>query len=225
MSTLFPILLCFCPTTFNYLPLFCWVKILFFTHIKHPCVLQSIYADISRASLVAQTVKRVPTMRESRVWSLGREDPLEKEMATHFSIHAQKIPWTEEPGGRQPMGSQRVGHDALMIILTIFGMLVNSLGLKNKEIYVPLRRGQVSTVLWLRNYHSWHMSYLFVNYLGNMYFLVSHKISHKILYIHYIPWFQISRKKTDSSINNFWTTGYPSENKSKFPSSQIHQTE
>ena len=45
------------------------------------------------------------------VRSLGREDPLEKEMATHFSIHAWKIPWTEEPGGLQSMGSQRVGHD------------------------------------------------------------------------------------------------------------------
>ena len=45
------------------------------------------------------------------VRSVGREDPLEKEMATHFSIHAWKIPWTEEPGGLQSMGSQRVGHD------------------------------------------------------------------------------------------------------------------
>ena len=64
-----------------------------------------------RASLVAQTVKRLPTMRETRVQSLGREDPLEKEMATHSSILAWRIPWTEEPGGLQSMGSQRVGHD------------------------------------------------------------------------------------------------------------------
>ena len=63
------------------------------------------------ASLVAQTVKRLPTMRETWVQSLGREDPLEKEMATHSSILAWKIPWTEEPGGLQSMGSQRVGHD------------------------------------------------------------------------------------------------------------------
>ena len=63
------------------------------------------------ASLVAQTVKRLPTMQETRVWSLGQEDPLEKEMATHSNIHAWKIPWTEEPGGLQSMGSQRVGHD------------------------------------------------------------------------------------------------------------------
>ena len=63
------------------------------------------------ASLVAQTVKRLPTMRETWVRSLGREDPLEKEMATHSSILAWKIPWTEEPGRLQSMGSQRVGHD------------------------------------------------------------------------------------------------------------------
>ena len=62
-------------------------------------------------SLVAQMVKRLPTMQETWVRSLGREDPLEKEMATHSSILAWKIPWTEEPGGLQSMGSPRVGHD------------------------------------------------------------------------------------------------------------------
>ena len=63
------------------------------------------------ASLVAQWVKRLPTMRETRVQSLGREDPLEKEMATHASTLAWKIPWMEEPGGLQSIGLQRVGHD------------------------------------------------------------------------------------------------------------------
>ena len=63
-----------------------------------------------KASLVAQTVKRLPTMRETRVRSLGRENPLEKEMATHSSILAWRIQWAEEPGGLQSMGSQRVGH-------------------------------------------------------------------------------------------------------------------
>ena len=56
-------------------------------------------------------VKYLPTMRETRVQSLGWEDPLEKEMATHSSILAWKIPWTEEPGRLQSMGLQRVGHD------------------------------------------------------------------------------------------------------------------
>ena len=63
------------------------------------------------ASLVAKIVKHLPTMRETRFLSLGWEDPLEKEMATHSSTLAWKIPWTEEPGRLQSMGSQRVGHD------------------------------------------------------------------------------------------------------------------
>ena len=60
---------------------------------------------------VAETVKRLPTMRETQNLSLGQEDPLEKEMATHSSTLAWKIPWTEEPGRLQSMGSQRAGHD------------------------------------------------------------------------------------------------------------------
>ena len=60
---------------------------------------------------VAQRLQCLPAMRETWVPSLGREVPLEKEMATHSSILARRIPWTEEPGGLQSMGSQRVGHD------------------------------------------------------------------------------------------------------------------
>ena len=56
-------------------------------------------------------VKNLPAMQETRVQSLGGKDPLEKEMAIHSSIVAWKIPWTEEPGGLQSMGSQRVRHD------------------------------------------------------------------------------------------------------------------
>ena len=63
------------------------------------------------ASLVAQSLKRLPAMKETWVRSQGREDPLEKEMATHSSILAWRIPWLEEPGGLQSSGSQRVGHD------------------------------------------------------------------------------------------------------------------
>ena len=63
------------------------------------------------ASLVAQRVKRLPTMPETWVRSLGQEDPLEKGKATHSSILAWKIPWTEKPGRLQSMESQRVGHD------------------------------------------------------------------------------------------------------------------
>ena len=63
------------------------------------------------ASLAAQLVKNMPTRQETWVQSLGWDDPLEKGMATPSSILSWKIPWTEEPGGVQSMGSHRVGHD------------------------------------------------------------------------------------------------------------------
>ena len=69
------------------------------------------FLTYDRTSLVAQMVKCLPTMWETQVQSLGREDPLGKEMATHSSTLAWKIPWTEEPGRLQSMGLQRVGHD------------------------------------------------------------------------------------------------------------------
>ena len=65
----------------------------------------------SLASPVAQRVKDLPLMWETQVRSLGGEDPLEEEMATHSSVLAWKTPWTEEPGGLQSTGSQRAGHD------------------------------------------------------------------------------------------------------------------
>ena len=61
---------------------------------------------------MAQMVKNLPAVQETWVRSLGWEDPPEKEMATDFSILARRIPWTEEPGGRQSMGLQRVRHAA-----------------------------------------------------------------------------------------------------------------
>ena len=67
--------------------------------------------DVSLSCMVAQAVKHLPTMQETWVRSLGQEDPLEKEMSTHSSTLAWKIPWTEEPDRLQSMGSQRVGHD------------------------------------------------------------------------------------------------------------------
>ena len=60
---------------------------------------------------MAQRVKNLPTVQETQIRSLDQEDPLEREMATHSSILAWRIPWTEEPGGLQSLGSQRVGHD------------------------------------------------------------------------------------------------------------------
>ena len=63
------------------------------------------------ASLIAQLVKNSPALQETQVRFLSQEDPLEEGMATHSSILAWRIPWTEEPGGLQFIGSQRVGHD------------------------------------------------------------------------------------------------------------------
>ena len=74
------------------------------------CVCVCVYLYFG-ASLLAQSVKNLPAVQETWVRSLGWEDPLEKEMATHYSILAWKFSWTEEPGGLQSMRSQRVGHD------------------------------------------------------------------------------------------------------------------
>ena len=63
------------------------------------------------ASLMAQTVKNSPAVQETQVQPLDWEDPLEKGIATHSSIFAQRIPWTEDPGGLQSLGLQQVGHD------------------------------------------------------------------------------------------------------------------
>ena len=79
------------------------IQLFFFLIIFHYRLLE--------ASLVAQMVKHLSTMQKTQVRALGWEDPLEKEMAIHSSTIAWKIPWTEEPGRLQSMGSQRVGHD------------------------------------------------------------------------------------------------------------------
>ena len=77
--------------------------------IENPEINPHTYGHLG-ASLVAQRIKRLPAM-QTGVQSLGCEDPLEKEMATHSSILAWRIPWTEEPGGLQSTESQRVRHD------------------------------------------------------------------------------------------------------------------
>ena len=83
------------------LPLLCTLFLLLF----HQLHLRSV------ASLMAQMVKNLPAVQETSDGSLGWGGPLEKGMATHSSILAWRIPWTEEPGGLQSMGLQRVGHD------------------------------------------------------------------------------------------------------------------
>ena len=68
---------------------------------------------------MAQTIKSLPAMQETQVQYLSQEDPLEKGMATHSSIPAWRISWTEEPGGLQSIGSQRVGHLATNTFFTL----------------------------------------------------------------------------------------------------------
>ena len=75
------------------------------------------------ASLVTQTVKCLPALCETRVWFLGQEDPLEKEMATHSNILAWKIPWTKEPGRLQFMGLQKIRHDWALPFTSDVGQL------------------------------------------------------------------------------------------------------
>ena len=86
-------------------------------------------------------VKNPPAM-ETQVQYLGQEDPLEKEMATHSSILAWRLPWTEEPGGLQSMGSQRAGHDSATnaVNMTIFVCLLSCLALLSK---MSLKQRQV----------------------------------------------------------------------------------
>ena len=91
------------------------------------------------ASPVAQIVKNLPAMQGTWVWSLVGEDPLEKGMAPHSSIFAWRIPWTEEPGGLQSIGSQTVGHDD-WLTLTYWA----------SYLYILIRESQLG----------WHLSIL-----------------------------------------------------------------
>ena len=93
------------------------------------------------ASLVAQRLKCLPPMQETQVQSLGWEDPLEKEMAIHSSILAWRIPWIEEPGGLQSMGSQRVRHNwVTLLYLTL-------LYLRLHRDHCPRLNGRLSLIL------------------------------------------------------------------------------
>ena len=94
---------------------------------------------IQLCSLVAQMVKNLPAMQETRVQSLGREDPLDKGMATHSIILSWRIPWTEEPGGLQSMQLQRVGHDGVTNSSTSL-LALNSITLRRPQWLLWLRK-------------------------------------------------------------------------------------
>ena len=131
---------------------------------------------------MAQTVKCLPTMWETQVRSLGQEDPLEKEMATHSSTFAWKIPWMEEHARLQSMGSQRVGHD-YTTSLSFFNFSLNKfltylsftlLIPKRKIRIIFVRTSQVSVIdqMPIEYYYSnsyGHMcqtkNFIFMNYL------------------------------------------------------------
>ena len=117
------------------------------------------------AGLMAQTVKRLYTMWETQVRSLGQEDPLEKEMAIHSSTIAWKIPWTEEPGRLQSMGSQRDTTERLHFHFHFHGVRVGvcpGVGLKGwlRCLAQPSGRvlagGMLSTLLLLLGLPRWH---------------------------------------------------------------------
>ena len=112
------------------------------------------------ASLVAQMIKNLPVMQETQVWSLGHEDFLEKRMAIHSSILAWRSPWTEEPGGLQSMGPQRVGHDwAVNTIYTLLekAMAPHSSTLTWKILWME-EPGRLQSMGSLRVRHDWAAS-------------------------------------------------------------------
>ena len=106
----------------------------------------------SKGSSGGSMVKNLPAIQESWVWSLGQEDSLEKEMATHSSIFPWKIPWTEEPGGLQSMGSQGVGHDWATEHMCFLSK--SKLNIKNSQKNEPLQEMRTGKLAgWGRSLH------------------------------------------------------------------------
>ena len=94
-------------------------------------------------------------MQETWVQSLGREDPLEKKMATHSSILAWRIPWTEEPGGLQSTGSQRVGHDGVTSLSLLFNLyteyIMRNTGLKEAQTRIKIAGRNINHLRYADN--------------------------------------------------------------------------
>ena len=96
-------------------------------------------------------VKRLPAMRESWVWSLGQEDPLGKEMASHSSTLAWKIPWTEETGRLQSMWSQRVRHDWVTDTFTFHGLLC----IRNHFFFIYIVSERIHGMFLMETCYTW----------------------------------------------------------------------
>ena len=128
-------------------------------------------------ALVAQMVKNLLAMQETWVQSLGWEDPLQKGMATHFSLLAWRTPWTEEPGGLQSMGSQRVWHDWVTNIFT-FICFIHIYPLHMYPIYthIPATPYKCWQIWYVKNNTAVALSHLWISALN-----VQNKISFFIL--------------------------------------------
>ena len=100
-------------------------------------------------SLVAQMVKNPPAMQETLVWSLGQEDPLDKEMATHSSTLAWRIPWMEKPGGLQSMGSQRVRHNCVTNFSFSTFLSFTSCGFYLPKLQIIYKMDKIEAPIWL----------------------------------------------------------------------------
>ena len=111
--------LCFLLEGWCHLPI--WGYWCFFLQSRFQLVLHPAW-HFASSTLLAQMAKRLPAKQETLVWSPGLEDPLEKEMVTHSSTLTWKIPWTEELGRLQSMGSQRVRHDSVTELITFLAM-------------------------------------------------------------------------------------------------------
>ena len=122
------------------------------------CV-KCLYINICILSLVAHMVKRLPAMLETQVRSLGQEEPLEKEMATHFSTLAWEIPWTEEPGRLQSMGLQRVGHDWATTLQAL--CILSNINYKVKNILILVSGLNQVIIIYIIPYNlpSFHSNY------------------------------------------------------------------
>ena len=100
-------------------------------------------------SLVAQMVKNPPAMQETLVWSLGQEDPLDKEMATHSSTLAWRIPWMEKPGGLQSMGSQTVRHNCVTNFSFSTFLSFTSCGFYLPKLQIIYKMDKIEAPIWL----------------------------------------------------------------------------
>ena len=128
-------------------------------------------------------VKNLPAMQETQVWSLGWEDPLEKGKATHSSILAWRIPWTEEPGGLQSMGSQRVGYDWVTNTFTFLQLKLTTSQF-SKGLFFPTLLLLIYPIIMLTKFPPWQHTGFYATWsqFGHAYFPISSSVVFKFLW-------------------------------------------